>query len=139
MPIAILLLLAALSLWQFFIVKKNKQNPGKITQLLLIAIAFVIVLYSYGHIFGQPPGIALVTLMTVLKLFETKNSRDCYIIIFSAFFIIASHFFHSQSILLIFYVFFVVVSLVTILIALSDRLRTVPLSNRIKLASRFVV
>ena len=134
----ITLLIAALSVWQFFIIKRQRENPGKLIQILIILISFLTVLYSYGHIFGQQPGIALVTLMTILKLFETKNTRDCYIIIYSAFFIIASNFFHSQSIWLILYVFFVVVFLVAILITLSDKLKSVSLKNRLMMASRFV-
>ena len=137
LPIPVTLLLLALSLWQFLLIKQNRSNPGKIVLLSIILLSFLIVRYSFGHIFGQQPGIALVALMTILKLFETKSHRDCYIVIYSAFFIIASNFFHSQSIWLIIYVFFVVVSLVSILIALSDRLNTVPLTSRFKLASRF--
>lgn len=138
-PLTVLLLLAGLSLWQFFIIRQDQHNPGKLMQLLIIVVAFVTVLYSYGHIFGRQPGIALVTLMTILKLFETKNLRDGYIIIYSAFFIIASNFFHSQSIWLILYVFFVVTFLVAILIALSDKLKSLPLKNRLAMASRFVL
>ena len=119
MPLAITLLIAMLSLWQFFKIKQQRKKPGILIKILIILISFLTVLYSYGHLFGQQPGIALVTLMTILKLFETKNTRDCYIVIYSAFFIIASNFFHSQSIWLIFYVFFVVVFLVAILIAIS--------------------
>ena len=138
MPLAITLLIAMLSLWQFFKIKQQRTEPGKLIKILIILISFLTVLYSYGHLFGQQPGIALVTLMTILKLFETKNTRDCYIVIYSAFFIIASNFFHSQSIWLIFYVFFVVVFLVAILIALSDKLKSVSLKNRLTMASRFV-
>lgn len=139
MPLTIILLLTILSLWQLLIIKQDRKNPGKIVQTLIILVSFLVTLYSYGHIFGQQPGIALVILMSILKLFETKSSRDCYVIIYSAFFIIASNFFYSQSIWLIIYVFFVVVTLVTILIALSDRLKTVTLVERFKLASRFVI
>jgi len=138
MPFSILLLIASLSLWQFFIIKSQRNNPGKPVQILVIVAAFSTVLYTYGHIFGQQPGIALVTLMTILKLFEIKNLRDAYIIIYSAFFIIASNFFHSQSIWLIFYVFLVVIFLVAILIALSDRLNSLSLQNRLRMAARFV-
>ncbi|GMR01254.1 MAG: protein-glutamine gamma-glutamyltransferase TgpA [Gammaproteobacteria bacterium] len=138
LPLATILLIAMLSLWQFFLIKQQRANPGRLVQTLIILISFLTVLYSYGHIFGQQPGIALVMLMTILKLFETKNTRDCYIIIYSAFFIIASNFFHSQSIWLILYVFFVVIFLVATLISLSDKLKAIPLKNRLTLASRFV-
>ena len=138
MPLAITFLIATLSLWQFFIIKQQGKKPGILIKILIILLSFLTVLYSYGHLFGQQPGIALVTLMTILKLFETKNTRDGYIVIYSAFFIISSNFFHSQSIWLIFYVFFIVVFLVAILIALSDKLKTVSLKNRLTMASRFV-
>ncbi|MDX2506601.1 MAG: DUF3488 and transglutaminase-like domain-containing protein, partial [Gammaproteobacteria bacterium] len=137
-PLAVILLIILLSLWQFFSINQNKKNPGKILQVLIILLSIFIILYSYGNIFGQQPGIALVTLMTLLKLFETRSARDCYIIIYSAFFIIASNFFHSQSLWLIIYVFFVVTYLLSILVALSDRLHTVPFKSRFRMASRFV-
>ena len=139
MPIPVILSLLAVSLWQLLLIKQKRSNPGKIILLSMVFLSFVVVRYSYGHIFGQQPGIALVILMTVLKLFETKSNRDCYIVIYSAFFIIASNFFHSQSIWLIIYVFFVVAALISILISLSDRLNTVPLKSRFKLASRFII
>lgn len=139
MPTLVILLIATFSLWQLYIILKAKTNPGKLIQLLTISLSFIVTLYSYGHIFGQQPGIALVTLMTILKLFESKTSRDCYIIIYSAFFIIASNFFHSQSIWLILYVFFVVIFLVSILITLSDKLKTISLKNRFSMAARFIL
>lgn len=138
MPLSIVSLIAALSLWQFYIIQQHKNNPGKLVQTLIIFVSSITVLYAYGHIFGQKPGIALVILMTTLKLFETKTTRDCYIVIYCAFFIIASNFFHSQSIWLIFYVFLIVVILVAILIDLSDRLNTVPFKNRLTMSTRFV-
>jgi len=137
MPITIILLLLMLSIWQFFIIRNNKPNPVKPLQLIIIFASFSIVLYSYGHIFGQQPGIALVTLMTILKLFETKTNRDCYIIIYSSFFIIASNFFHSQSIWLMFYDYLVVLLLLSILIALSDRLKSSSFQLRLNMATRF--
>jgi transglutaminase-like putative cysteine protease len=137
-PVTVTLLIATLSLWQLYIIIQQRSNPGKIIQTFIIVVSSLTILYSYGHLFGQKPGIALVTLMTILKLFETKSFRDCYIIIYSAFFIIASNFFHSQSVWLIIYVFFVVVFLLATLIALSDKLKTVTLKDRLSLASRFV-
>lgn len=138
MPLAITFLIATLSLWQFYKIKQQRTKTGKLIKILIILISFLTVLYSYGYLFGQQPGIALVTLMTILNLFETKNTMDCYIVIYSAIFIIASNFFHSQSIWLIFYVFFFVVFLVTTLISLSNKLKSVSLKNRLNMASRFV-
>ena len=137
-PISVLLLIILLSFWQFYIIKNNRSNPGRFAQLCIIVISYFIIFYSYGHILGRQPGIALIALMTVLKLFETKSLRDCYIIIYSSFFIIASNFFQSQTIWLIIYVFCVVIFLVSILIAFSDKLKTIPLQSRLKLSARFI-
>ena len=139
LPITILLLIITLSLWQIHIIRNNKKNPGKLAQLIIIITVFFSILYSYGQILGQQSGIALVILMTTLKLFETKNTRDCYIIIYSAFFIIATNFFISQSIWLIIYVFLITIILTTILIAISDRLETISFNTRLKMASRYFI
>lgn len=138
-PVTIILLIITLSLWQIHIIKNNNKNPGKLSQLIIIITVFISILYSYGQILGQQSGIALVILMTTLKLFETKNTRDCHIIIYSAFFIIATNFFLSQSIWLIIYAFFITILLTTILIAISDRLETIPFKIRLKMAGRHFV
>lgn len=139
MPLAIILLLVVLSAWLAWIIKNNIGYPGRFIKLCLIATSLAITLYSYGHIFGQQPGIALVVLMTVLKLFEVKGYRDCHVVIYSSLFIIASNFFHSQSIWLILYVFLILVFLVSILIALSDRLSSTNSTSRMKSSSRMLI
>ena len=70
MPVALLLLIFILSLWQLYIIKEKRANPGKILQLSVIALTFATIFYSYGHVFGKDPGIALITVMTMLKMFE---------------------------------------------------------------------
>ena len=139
MPINILLLLAVLSIWQGYIITRNNKNPKKFILLAIVSITLFITLHSYGVLFGQQAGIALVILMSILKLFEIKNIRDCHIIIFSTLFIIASNFFNSQSIWLIIYVFFIVIYLTTIQIALSDKLNTTSLKIRTNMATRYFI
>ena len=138
MPVSVIFLLLILSFWQLSIIKNNKKNPGKIVQLLIIATSLAIILYAYGHVFGQSSGVALITLMTILKLFETKVIRDCYIVIYSSMFIIASNFFVSQSIWLILYVFLVLIFLFSILITLSDRLDSMTWKPRLKMSSQII-
>ena len=139
LPAGILLLIFSLSLWQLLNILYRKQQPGKLIQAAIITGIFVAVFFSYGHVFGQQPGIALVLLMTVMKLFESRTQRDCYIVIYSSIFLIASNFFHSQSVWLIIYVFFVLIYLVNILITLSDRRNSVPIRSRLKMATRFMI
>ena len=102
-------------------------------------MTFTTIFYSYGHVFGKDPGIALITVMAMLKMFEIKSSRDCYIIIYTAFFIIASNFFQSQSVWLILYVFAILVYITSILIALSDRRHSLTLGARLKMSSKLML
>ena len=138
MSLRILILLAFLSLVKVFIIKYGKKDPSKFLMMLIVLASFFVILNTYGQVFGQQSGIALITMMTTLKLFEIKTNRDCYIVIYSSFFIIASTFFHSQSIWLFLYVFFVVLFLLSTLIALSDRLKTTSLKERFKISSQFI-
>jgi transglutaminase-like putative cysteine protease len=138
MSLRILILLLCLSLAKIFIIKYNRKDPSKFLMMLVILTLFFIILNTYGQVFGQQSGLALITMMTTLKLFEIKSNRDCYIVIYSSFFIIASSFFHSQSVWLFLYVFFVVLFLLSTLIALSDRLKTTSLKDRFKISSRFI-
>ncbi|MBE9568878.1 MAG: DUF3488 domain-containing transglutaminase family protein, partial [Proteobacteria bacterium] len=139
LPAGIILLIFGLSLWQLLIILKQKKSPGKLIQAATITVIFTAVFFSYGHLFGQQPGIALVLLMTLMKLFETRTQRDCYIVLYSSIFIIASNFFHSQSVWLIIYVFFILIYLITVFIALSDRLNSLPIKPRMRMAARFMV
>lgn len=139
MPVSIISLFVLLSLWQLYIITRRKNNPSRVVQFLVIVLSFLVIMNTYGHLLGQQPGIAMIISMTLLKLFETQQQRDAYIIIYSSFFIIASNFFSSQSIGLILYVFFVVLFLLSILIALSDRRGTTSLSTRLRLSARFVL
>ncbi|PCJ88046.1 MAG: hypothetical protein COA54_04605 [Thiotrichaceae bacterium] len=138
MSLRILALLGLLSLVKILLIRYNRKDPSFFLQLLTIAALFFIILDTYGHIFGQQSGLALITIMTTLKLFEIKKNRDCYIVIYSSFFIIASTFFHSQSIWLFLYVFIVVLFLLSVLILLSDRLKSTTLKGRFKISSQFI-
>jgi len=139
MPAAIILLILALSAWQLLSIKTNRPNPPKYVLMLCVIMACAILFYSYRHLLGQQPGIALVIIMCVLKLFEIKANRDAYIVVYSACFVIASNFFYDQSVWLALYVCALIVVMYSILIALSDRLNTTRLSQRLRQSAMALV
>ncbi len=139
LPAVVIALLLFFSVWQLQIIYRNKKNPGKIIQLACVAMVFVSLQLGYERLLGQQPGIALIILMTTLKLFEVKAVRDGYVVVYSCFFIIASIFFQTQSVWIIIYVMFVVISLTMLLISLSDRRNSVSLKTTGQLATRYVL
>lgn len=132
MPLPILMVTALFTLWTLLIVSGRIAQPGRLLMLLLAALMLGVLILSFGTIFGQQPGSAMLLLLSFLKLFELKSTRDIAIVIFMGFFLIASNFFYSQSMLVAVYVFVVVVYLISVLIVFSDRLGTTHYKMRLQ-------
>ncbi len=124
MPLPVLLTVVLFSIWTLLIILGRVVQPGRLTMVLLACIVVAVLVLSFGTIFGQQPGSAMLLLLSFLKLFEMKSTRDIAIVIFMGFFLIASNFFYSQSLMIAIYVFVVVVYLTSVLIVFSDRLGT---------------
>ena len=80
----------------------------------------------------------MLLLLSLLKIFEIKNKRDVGVIIFLAYFLIASNFFYTQSILTAAYVIAVVAYLTSVLIYLNDTLGTIRFTQHLKSAGHFI-
>lgn len=84
---------------------RSLQNQGIIKALPkwvivpLVLFGGVGVFAEYWTIVGRDAGVALLTVMTALKFLESRNHRDLLILIFLCYFLIATHFLFSQSIL----------------------------------------
>ncbi|MGD8802117.1 MAG: DUF3488 and transglutaminase-like domain-containing protein [Gammaproteobacteria bacterium] len=139
LPLLVLLFSGFFTLWTLLIVSGRVAPPGRLLMLLLTLMVVAVLLQSFGTIFGQRPGSAMLLLLSFLKLFEMKSSRDIAIVIFMGFFLIASNFFYSQSLLIAIYVFIVVIYLAALLIELSDRLGTTQFNTRIRKSLRMVI
>jgi len=139
MPLLVLLVATVFTLWTLLIISGRVSQPGRFTLVLLSAMVVAVLLQSFGTIFGQRPGSAMLLLLAFLKLFEMKSTRDIAIVIFMGFFLIASNFFYSQSLLIAIYVFVVVIYLTTLLIVISDRLGTTHFNMRIRKSLHMVM
>ena len=139
MPLPVLMLTALFSVWTLLIISGRLAQPGRLLMLLLTVLVVAVLLQSFGTILGQQPGSAMLLLLSFLKLFEMKSTRDIAIVIFMGFFLIASNFFFSQSLLIAIYVFIVVVYLTSVLIVFSDRLGTTSHNMRIQRALAMII
>jgi transglutaminase-like putative cysteine protease len=139
MPLPVLLVTAFFTLWTLLIIRGLVTQPGRFLMLVLTATVIAVLLQSFGTIFGQQPGSAMLLLLSFLKLFEMKSTRDIAIVIFMGFFLIAGNFFYSQSLLIAIYAFVVIVYLTSLLIAFSDRLGTTSFNARIVKSLRMII
>ena len=139
LPLAVLLMVLLFTLWTVLIMRRRVALPGRYTLLLLAAAVVAVLLQSYGTIFGQQPGTAMVLLLCFLKLFEMKHRRDVILVIFLGYFLIASNFFFTQALWAALYVFFVTVYLTSLLVCISDRRAALPLPARLRLSARLIL
>lgn len=134
----ILLTVFLLTVWSYLIITKRIKQPPTLVRIFSLLISVILLILSYGTIFGQQAGTSLLLLLSLLKIFEIKNKRDVGLIIFLGYFLIASNFFYSQSLLIAAYVIGVVIYLSSVLIYLNDTLGTIHFTQRLKTASRFI-
>lgn len=138
-PPYVLLLIIALTIWTLLIITGSTRQPVSFIRILLAFAVIASLIVSYGSIFGQEPGTAMLLMLSFLKLFEMKSKRDVLLVIFLGYFLVATNFFHSQSPWIAAYVFVVVIYLTSLLIVFSDRLASTDFKTRIKMSLRMVM
>ena len=139
LPPYVLFLIISFTVWTLLIIVGRIKPPIAFIRILLAFAVVVSLLVSYGTIFGQEPGADMLLMLSFLKLFEMKSKRDVLLVIFLGYFLVATNFFHTQSLWIAVYVFIVVIYLTSLLIIFSDRLSTTSFKTRIKISMRMVM
>ena len=110
------LAVAAVLLWRAMAAVKNWTMPGKWLRAALTFVAFSGIYASYGRVTGQNAGVALLVLMTALKLTELKARRDVMVTVFLLYFLCVTHFLFSQEIWTLLYLLVATVTITALLI-----------------------
>lgn len=138
-PLYVMLMIALFTVWSILMVTQRVKQPGRLLRFALAVAVITSLMLSYGTIFGQLPGTAMLLMLCFLKLFEMKHKRDVIIVIFMSYFLVASHFFHSQSPWMAVYVFIIVIYLTSLLIIFSDRLESNDFRLRMRVSARMIL
>lgn len=116
-----------LLLWRYQITHKQKSLPS---QKLLFAIALVIfVALIFRSGLGRNAFVALLIVLSGIKLLEMNKKRDALLICFLSYFLIITNFLYSQSIPTALYMGFVMLVATATLISINDN----HLSTRLRL------
>ena len=91
-------LIAGLFLWRLIGINKPGWMPSKWLLLIIIILSGIGLFMHFGTLFGKTAGSALLALLLVIKLHESKTRRDYMLLISLSFFIIVTNFLFSQSI-----------------------------------------
>jgi len=106
----------AIGVWRIATTLHQWRMPhGAIKGALAIG-AFVGVYASYGRIWGQHAGVALLVIMLALKLTELRARRDVVVTVFLSYFLLLTHFLFSQEIWTLLYLLVCVVAVTAVLV-----------------------
>jgi transglutaminase-like putative cysteine protease len=98
LPLWVSALCAILLAWRGYLCYSTRALPSR-WLLLGITVAIVAgILITYHTLFGREAGVALLILLSSLKLLELRSMRDATVLIYLSSFIIITNFFNSQSI-----------------------------------------
>jgi len=106
---------------------RNIQQQGKLPMIPkwllvpLVVVGGVSVFAQYWTITGRDAGLALLAVMASFKFLESRSLRDSLILVFLCYFILATHFLFTQSILIALYMLLVLVVITTTLVTINMR------------------
>ena len=82
--------------WRAWLAYSNQPLPPRWLLLFIMAGSVGGILLSFHTLFGRDAGVALLVLLSALKLLELRSARDATIVIYLACFVIITNFFYSQ-------------------------------------------
>ena len=92
-----------LGAWRYMASARGWPAPGRLLRFSGTAVALTGVYFSFGTLFGRDAGVALLIIMTALKLLEVRRDRDLTVLMLLAYFVLITHFLYDQSIPMVVY------------------------------------
>jgi protein-glutamine gamma-glutamyltransferase len=128
---------AAVLFWRVYIGWQQAELPRRWLLLLLALGQLVAVYFTFRTIFGRDAGVTLLVLLLALKLMETREHRDVFVVIFLAYFVTLTNFFYSQGIPTGLYTVLTVVVMTAALVGFNARAR--PMMDNIGTAGAMLI
>lgn len=112
--------------WAGWLWWEDRRLPGRWVLLVLTVAGNLAILAEYRTLFGREPGVALLVMFMALKLLEMRHRRDAVVVVMLAYFLLLTHYLHSQEIIV---VLWLIVALWLVTAALT-RLHAGPIERR---------
>ncbi|MCP4236035.1 MAG: DUF3488 domain-containing protein, partial [Aestuariibacter sp.] len=138
LPIWVSVLVIFTLLWRSLENLGYLKSVSKWLLVPMVLVGGIGVFAEYWTIVGRDAGLALLTVMTSFKILESRNHRDLLILVFLCYFLIATHFLFSQSILTAVLMVVTLVVITTTLVTLNQRDSRISIKNRLVASSRLI-
>ena len=111
-------LLVLCAVWRLASTRGQVRPPGRWVIGLLGLVCAAGIALHYRHLFGREASTTLLVVMLALKLLEMRNRRDHLLVIYLAYFLVATHFLDSQAPGMVMYMLVTVLMITATLISL---------------------
>lgn len=132
-------LVLAIALWRGSAALRHWRMPHPLIKVALTLGVFAAVFATYGRIWGQNAGVALLVVMLSLKLTELRERRDVMVTVFLLYFLLVTHFLYSQEIWTVAYLLISTISITALLIDVHHEGDARPAGMVLRLASTLVL
>lgn len=91
-------LAAATLAWAAWLWHGDRRLPGRWPLVLLVAAGCGGIFVEYRTLFGRDAGVALLVILMAMKQLELRSLRDALVVVMLGYFLLLTHYFHSQDI-----------------------------------------
>ncbi|MDB5971452.1 MAG: hypothetical protein JWQ90_3902 [Hydrocarboniphaga sp.] len=132
-------LVLAISIWRAAAALRHWRMPHPLIKVALTLAVFAGVFATYGRVWGQNAGVALLVVMLSLKLTELRERRDVMVTVFLLYFLLVTHFLYSQEIWTIAYLLISTITITAVLIDVHHDGEARPARMVLRLAGTLVL
>ena len=86
--------------WRLAVATHGFALPRRAVRVTIALVLVPCVWLTFGTVLGRESGVAMLVLLTGMKLLETRSLRDAYAVCFLGYFLIVTNFLYSQSMLM---------------------------------------
>lgn len=138
-PLWVLACFVALAGWRVANVTRAVALPSKWLVIAMSVGMLVAVYATYGTLFGRTTGVALLSVLTGMKLLESRSLRDAYVLSALGYFLVITNFLYSQTLFTSLYMLAVVLLMTATLIAFSSGPGELGARARLRMAATILI
>jgi len=129
----------SLVLWRYANLRWRLSLPNRWLRMAMAVLAMIGVLSTFHTVTGRDAGVALLVILTGLKLLEMRSVREALLLVFLSYFLIITNFLYSQSIVTALYLCLVMLVSTATLISISDQNHQLSIPARLRYASSLIL
>ena len=129
----------SIGLWRATAAMRQWALPKPWIRVVLALVAFGGVSAAYGRVSGQTAGVALLMLMSALKLTEMRSRRDVMVTVFLLYFVLLTHFLFSQELWTLVYLLVCATAITAILIESNHAGEALAPRTSLRIAGRMLL